>query len=74
MDVDTYAILKKKINSILPGYDYKGGVASVDDLPDDATTGDLYTVGNTQYVWNGTEWITISEPVISKAQVDALFT
>ena len=74
MDVVTYALLKKQISSILPGYDYKGGVASVDDLPDDATTGDLYTVGSIQYVWNGTEWITIIEPAISKTQVDALFT
>ena len=73
MDVVTYALLKKSINSILPGYSYKGGVATADDLPDDAETGDLYTVGSVQYVWNGTDWIEVSGP-IPTSQIDALFS
>lgn len=73
MDVVTYALLKKQINSILPGYTYKGGVALISDLPLSGTTGDLYTVGNLQYVWNGTEWIEIGVQSITEAQIDALF-
>ena len=73
MDIPTYVLLKKQLNSILPGYSYKGGVSSVDDLPDDATTGDLYTVGRIQYVWNGTEWTDVGMDTINTAQIDALF-
>lgn len=74
MDVVTYALLKKQIGSILPGYDYKGGVASTSDLPESGnTTGDLYTVGAAQYVWNGTEWVEVGEP-ITNDQIDALFS
>lgn len=74
MDIVTYALLKKQIGSILPGYDYKGGVASTDDLPASGnTTGDLYTVGPDQYIWNGSEWTAVGE-VITDAQIDALFS
>lgn len=58
------------VGSIAPGYTYKGSVASVADLPSGAETGDLYTVGGTQYVWDGTQWINMS---ITNAQIDALF-
>ena len=73
MDVVTYALLNKKVSSILPGYTYKGGVASADDLPDDAETGDLYTVGSTQYVWNGSAWVAVGQP-ITEAHIRSLFT
>ena len=73
MDMVTYALLKKQIGSILPGYSYKGGVASADDLPDDAETGDLYTVGAAEYLWNGSEWVVIGQP-ISEDHIRALFT
>ena len=62
MDVITYALLKKKIAGIAPGYSYKGSVATAADLPEEAETGDLYTVtgeGNLQYVWDGEDWIAI---------------
>lgn len=72
MDAVLYALLKKTVGSIVPGYSYKGGVASTDDLPDDAENGDLYTVGTAQYVWNGTSWAEIGG-AISTAQIDALF-
>lgn len=58
------------IGSLAPGYTYKGSVASVADLPSGAETGDLYTVGGTQYVWDGTQWINMS---ITNSQIDALF-
>ena len=74
MDLETYAILKKKIDNVALAYSYKGGVATVDDLPDDADLGDLYTVGAVQYVWNGTEWTEVGGEAISNAQIDALFT
>ena len=75
MDLETYAILKKKIDNVTLAYSYKGGVATVDDLPDDADLGDLYTVGTVQYVWDGTEWITPEYTTpITNAQIDALFT
>lgn len=73
MDVVTYALLKKQIGSILPGYTYKGSAASVAALPDDAETGDLYTVGGDQYVWNGTAWVTIIA-AIPDATINALFS
>lgn len=73
MDMVTYALLRKQLSNILPGYDYKGGVASVDDLPESGTTGDLYTVGSDQYVWNGTEWTELGQP-ISEEHIRSLFT
>ena len=80
MDVVTYALLNGKVKSLSTrvdnvtlAYTYKGSVASVDDLPDDAETGDLYTVGSVQYVWDGTEWITPGAGVpITDAQIDAI--
>ena len=72
MDVETYALLNKKINNVTLAYTYKGGVASVEDLPDDAATGDLYTVGTVQYVWDGTEWTEVGGP-ITDDQIDTLF-
>lgn len=73
MDIVTYALLKKQIDSILPGYSYKGGVASTSDLPDDAETGDLYTVGGDQYVWNGSDWVNVVA-AIPDATINALFS
>lgn len=74
MDIETYALLKKRVDNVTLAYLYKGGVATVDDLPDDAELGDLYTVGTVQYVWNGTEWITPEYTApITNAQIDALF-
>ena len=73
MDIVTYALLNKKVSSILPGYSYKGGVASVSDLPESGTTGDLYTVGSDQYVWNGSEWVVVGG-TITDEQIRALFS
>lgn len=74
MDIVTYALCKGMIGNIEPGYTYKGSVASVDDLPDDADNGDLYTVDGLQYVWDGTNWVNLEAGVaITEAQIDALF-
>ena len=71
MDVVTYALLKSQMANVTLAYTYQGGVASVDDLPDGADTGDLYTVGAAQYVWNGTEWVEVGG-AISNAQINAI--
>lgn len=74
MDIITYALLKKRVDNVTLAYSYKGSVATTSDLPDDATLGDLYTVGTIQYVWDGTEWIVIdSTKSITNAQIDALY-
>lgn len=79
MDIVTYALLKKQligIESVLEdlnlAYSYKGSVATIDDLPDDAELGDLYTVGTAQYVWDGTSWIMIAG-AITNSEIDTLF-
>ena len=64
------------VNGIRPGYEYKGSVAARTDLPEEPTTGDLYTITDEdelQVAWNGTEWITPGYPAITNAQIDALF-
>lgn len=74
MDIVTYALCKNIVASVEPGYSYKGSVATVADLPGDATEGDLYTVGGVQYVWDGTQWVNIEAGVaITETQIDALF-
>ena len=77
MDIATYALLKKQIDQVTPGYDFKGSVASTDDLPSLATTGDLYIVkseGNAQFVYDGSEWIQIYSQIASNAQIDGLYS
>ena len=77
MDIATYALLKKQIDQVTPGYDFKGSVASTDDLPSSATTGDLYIVeseGNAQFVYDGSEWIQIYSQIASNAQIDGLYS
>ena len=72
MDIITYALLKKKVDNVTLAYSYKGSVADVASLPDDATLGDLYTVGAAQYVWDGTAWTEVGGP-ITDDQIDTLF-
>lgn len=73
MDIVTYALLKKQVDNVTLAYTYKGSVASVDDFPNDAETGDLYTVGTAQYVYDGTQWLEIGG-TITNQQIDNLFT
>lgn len=74
MDVVTYALLKSDIGglktlveSLQQGLDYKGSVATVDDLPNDAASGDSYTVSETggQYVYDGTEWVRLNQDLLT---------
>lgn len=66
------AAVEEGLESINVAYTYKGSVASISALPASGnTTGDMYTVDGSQYVWDGTEWIVMS---IKQAQIDALFT
>lgn len=70
MDVVTYALLSGKVSgvesmvtSLAEGFDYKGSVSSVDNLPDDAAAGDLYTVDGKKYVWDGTSWVELKDSI-----------
>lgn len=73
MDIITLALAKKssksyvdnKLDAITTNMDYKGSVASQSALPSGASTGDVYTTSDTgeRYVWNGTAWQKISEPI-----------
>ena len=68
--------LKDLVNGIRPGYEYKGSVATRTDLPNDPTTGDLYTITDedeVQVAWNGMAWITPGYPTITNAQIDTLY-
>ena len=73
MDVVTYALLKKQVDNVSLAYEYKGSVTSVENLPADATVGDLYTISSdgTEYVWDGTQWL-LKSKLITDAQIDAL--
>ena len=70
MDIVTYALLKKKVDNVTLAYSYKGSVADVASLPDDATLGDMYTVGTVQYVWDGTQWTNAGDTPITNEQID----
>ena len=73
MDIITLALAKKssksyvdnKLDAITTNMNYKGSVASQSALPSSASTGDVYTTSDTgeRYVWNGTAWQKISEPI-----------
>ena len=45
-------------NKLSAVYEYKGSVATVEDLPENAENGDVYNVEDTgdNYAWNGTAW------------------
>lgn len=68
--------LQTTINQILPGYTYKGSVATKSALPSGATTGDMYTVVDedyVQYAWDGENWISPLFPKITEQEIDAIF-
>ena len=76
MDVVTYALLKKKIDNLTPGYTFKGSVASTSVLPEAGTTGDLYLVeseGNAQFVYDGSDWVQIYSQIASNNDIDGLY-
>ncbi len=74
MDITTYALLKKKVDNVTLAYTYRGSVATAADLPSGAATGDLYTVGGQQYVFDGTAWVQLENVVpITNSQIDTLF-
>lgn len=69
-------------SDITGAYIYKGSVATVGDLPQTATVGDVYDVqdGGMNYAWNGTSWDALGSIATvdltgyyTKAQVDAGF-
>lgn len=56
--VDTKLANYATKEDVAGGVTYKGQVANVDALPDDAEIGDMYDVQDTgcNYIWNGTSW------------------
>ena len=57
-------------------FEYKGSAASYSNLPENASLGDMYTVadeGNSEYVWDGDEWVKLNSLSITNLQIDALF-
>ena len=69
--------LDEHVNRILPGYNYKGSVATTSDFPNDPAKGDMYTVtaeGNEEYVYDGTNWIRPNRQAITNGQIDSLYT
>lgn len=54
-DTYTKSEVDAKLSSV---YKYKGSVATFDELPDSAESGDVYNVEDTgdNYAWNGTAW------------------
>ena len=49
---------KEETNELVAGlFHFKDVVNSTDDLPDDALEGDVYQVGNAEWVWNGEQWV-----------------
>ena len=39
------------------GLTYKGRVTNINELPNDAEIGDMYSVGIFNYVYDGTKWV-----------------
>jgi len=70
--------LQNAIEAIQKGFDYKGSVATVNNLPSNPAIGDCYTVtqeDNAEYLWDGENWIDLGSSIalISEAQIKALF-
>ena len=73
---DVIETIEQQIGDVI---EYKGQVATYEDLPNNAEKGDCYNVADTgaNYIWNGTTWDKLSETYdfsifATKAEVDAL--
>ena len=50
--------LKNTVQGLSSAFQFKGSVASADELPKtDLRNGDVYQVGDKEYVYNGTDWV-----------------
>ena len=68
--------MQDEVESIVPGFSYKGSVTSVSNLPSSATKGDMYTVANegyASYVYDGTAWHEWDTDVVTNGEIDDLF-
>ena len=55
--------LSQKLGAISTNLEFKGNVSTIEELPSDAEPGDEYAVNDSGlYVWNGSEWVSISIP------------
>lgn len=54
----TDAYTKTEVDGLVSGvFHFKGTVASYDKLPSGASEGDVYQVGEKEYVWDGDSWV-----------------
>lgn len=55
--------LEDQIDALASDLTYKGSVPTQDDLPADATVGDVYTAADTGvlYVWDGEKWVALND-------------
>lgn len=60
---NTLADLKNKVNALSGAFNFKGKKDTIDDLPKDAATGDVWQVADKEYAWNGTEWVEFGSEV-----------
>lgn len=68
--------MQDRVESIVPGFSYKGSVTAVSDLPSPATQGDMYTVANewyATYVYDGTGWHEWDTDVVTNGENDDMF-
>ena len=73
---DKVAVLQQELDNLIPGFNYKGSVSKVADLPGSAERGDSYTVtneGEALYVYNGTSFVKYNSDVITTAQINSLY-
>lgn len=49
--------VSQQVSGLAEGFDYKGSVATVEDLPANPSQGDMYTVAGVKYVYDGTDWV-----------------
>jgi len=57
-ETEINSLISNSIEALIPGFSYKGTVATISALPTGATQGDCYTVDENlgTYVWDGTKW------------------
>lgn len=69
----TDAYTKEEIDSMVSSvFHYVGSIDTVEDLPDDASVGDVYEVKseNANYSWNGEEWLVLGAMIDISGKAD----
>lgn len=79
-DPVTYALcaelVEEAVGDLEPGYEYKGSVATYEDLPSSGNEkGDLWQVRSSgaEFAWDGTQWVERGYDPIPDAYIRAAF-